>query len=177
MAPHPRRDDLGTALVVAGVALAAVATTMPVVEATGRNGVFSATTLSMLPVFTGAKLALLALLVASLFVRPLSKFRLLFGALAAIMIVVPAVSAFISSVYAWGEVRQQIVQATGARNPFVNPAEAAAAVCAAGLLVVGGLWRLQWRAAQAAAAEPALRAAPSNDAAPAAPAAREAVAA
>jgi hypothetical protein len=145
---HPlRRDDLGTALVIAGVALAAVATTLPVVEATGRNGVFSATTLSMLPVFTWAKLVALGLLTASLFVGALARFRLLFGAVAAVMIFVPAVSAFLSAIYAWGEVRQQIVQATGARNPFVNPAEAAAAICAAGLLVIGGLWRIERRAA------------------------------
>ncbi len=149
--PHPhRRDDLGTALVIAGVALAAVATTLPVVEATGSNGVFSATTLSMLPIFTWAKLVALGLLTASLFVGALARFRLLFGAVAAVMIFVPAVAAFLSSIYAWGEVRQQIVQATGARNPFVNPAEAAAAICAAALLVVGGLWRFERRAAPAA---------------------------
>lgn len=148
---HPsHRDDLGTALVIAGVALAAVATTLPVVEATGRNGVFSATTLSMLPVFTWAKLVALGLLTASLFVGKLARFRVLFGAVAAVMIFVPAVSAFLSSIYAWGEVRQQIVEATGARNPFVNPAEAAAAICAAALLVVGGLWRIERRAASAA---------------------------
>ncbi len=131
-----------------------MATTLPVVEATGGNGVFSATTLSMLPIFTWAKLVALGLLTASLLVGGLAKFRVLFGAVAAVMIFVPAVSAFLSPIHAWGAIRERIVEATGARNPFANPGEAAAAIGAAALLVIGGLWRIERRAAPATASEP-----------------------
>jgi len=142
MPPLPARDTLGTVFVVTGAALAAAATTLPVLEATGINGQFSVSTLELLPLFTMAKLAALALLVASLFVGALARFRVVFGAAAVIMVFVPAVSAFLSAVYAWGTVRAEIVQVTGVRNPFVHPAEAAAAICAAALLVTLGLWRL-----------------------------------
>lgn len=154
MSTAARRDDLGLALVIVGVALACVATVLPVVEAAGRNGVFTATTFEMLPVFTTAKLAVLGLFVASLFVGALGRFRMALAAAAVIMVFVPAVSAFISAVYAWGEVRQAIVQTTGARSPFVNPGVASAVVIAAGLLVTAGMWRIERRRA-APASEPA----------------------
>lgn len=61
------------------------------------------------------------------------------------MVFVPSVSSFISAVYAWGEVRADIVRLSGSRTPFVHPGLANALLVAAGLVVTWAVWRLEAR--------------------------------
>lgn len=139
------RDGVAIAALLGGVALAAAATLLPVVQFTGREGVIALTSWQILPWFTKLKVLALAMLLAAAFVPQLSRWRLPIAAFAVIMVFVPSVSSFISAVYAWGQVRAEIVQMSGSRTPFVHPGLANALLVAAGLVVTWAVWRLEAR--------------------------------
>ncbi|MFL1463510.1 hypothetical protein ACI6QG_14990 [Roseococcus sp. DSY-14] len=149
------RDDAAVATLIIGVTLAVVATLLPVLQVPGQSGVLRLTAWQVLPWFTKVKLLALGLLLAAAFLPQLAKWRLPMAAFAVIMVFVPSVSAFISAVYAWSEVRAEIVRQTGNRNPFVQPGMANFALVAAGLLVSWAVWRLEARKAPEGAAAPA----------------------
>ena len=141
------RDDAAVAALIIAVALAVVATLLPVVQVTGNSGVLRYTAWQILPWFTKLMVLALAMLLAAAFLPQLAKWRLPVAAFAVVMVFVPSVSAFISAVYAWSEVRAEIVRQTGNRNPFVHPGMANFALVAAGLMVSWAVWRLESRKA------------------------------
>lgn len=144
------RDGLAIAALVVGVGLAAAATLLPVIQFSGREGVMTLTSWQVLPWFTKLKVLALAMLLAAAFLPQLARWRLPIAAFAVIMVFVPSVSSFISAVYAWGQVRADIVQMSGNRAPFVHPGLANAVLVAAGLVVTWAVWRLEARREAAA---------------------------
>lgn len=143
------RDDAAVATLLIGVSLAAVATLLPVLQVSGNGGMLKLTAWQVLPWFTKLKVLALAMLLAAAFLPQLAKWRLPIAAFAVIMVFVPSVSAFVTAVYAWSEVRAEIVRQTGNRNPFVHPGMANFALVAAGLMVSWAVWRLEARKAPA----------------------------
>ncbi|MBY0338400.1 MAG: hypothetical protein K2X11_17430 [Acetobacteraceae bacterium] len=137
------RDDLGIALLSVGIVIAVVATLLPVVQFRGGSGMMSLTTWQILPWFTKLKLVALALLMAAAFLPQLEKWRLSIAAVAILMVFIPAVSSFISAVYAWGSVRADIVRLSGQRSPFVHPGIGNAVLVFGALLVGAGVWRIE----------------------------------
>lgn len=145
------RDGLAIAALVVGVGMAAVATLLPVIQVNGASGVVQMTTWQVLPWFTKLKILALAMLLAAAFLPQLHRWRLPLAAFAVIMVFVPSVSTFISAIYAWGEVRADLVRQAGTRNPFVHPGFGNVVLVAAGLLVTWSVWRLESRRGEAAA--------------------------
>lgn len=141
------RDDAAVATLLIGVSLAAVATLLPVLQVSGNAGMLKLTAWQVLPWFTKLKVLALAMLLAAAFLPNLAKWRLPVAAFAVVMVFVPSVSAFITAVYAWSEVRAEIVRQTGNRNPFVHPGMANFALVAAGMMVSWAVWRLESRKA------------------------------
>ena len=141
------RDDAAVATLIIGVTLAVVATLLPILQVTGNSGTLRFTAWQVMPWFTKAKVLALGLLLAAAFLPQLAKWRLPVAAFAVVMVFVPSVSAFISAVYAWSEVRAEIVRQTGNRDPFVHPGMANFALVAAGLMVSWAVWRLESRKA------------------------------
>lgn len=148
------RDNAAVAALIIGVGLAVVATLLPILQVNGSSGTLRFTAWQLLPWFTKAKVLALGLLLAAAFLPQLAKWRLPLAAFAVVMVFVPSVSAFLTAVYAWSEMRAEIVRQTGTRNPFVHPGMANLALVAAGLMVSWAVWRLESRKAPEGAPAP-----------------------
>jgi purine-cytosine permease-like protein len=68
---------------------------------------------------------------------------MLIAVIAVVMVFLPAISAFISALYAWGTVRADIVRLSGQRTPFVHPGIANLVLVAAALMVSYAVWRIE----------------------------------
>ena len=137
------RDTLATVLLIAGVALAVIAAMLPVIQVNGRSGQVAFSTWELLPWFTKLKFVALGLLLAAAFLPQLHRWRLVIAVVAVAMVFVPALSAFISAVYAWGTLRPELARLSGERQPFVHPGIANLLLIAAGLMVTYAVWRVE----------------------------------
>lgn len=138
-----QKDHLAIALLVMGVALAVLSTFLPVLQVEGRNGTLSMSTWQVLPWFTKLKFLALALLLAAAFMTRLHKWRMAIAVAAVFMVFIPALSSFISAIYAWGTLRAEIAQMTGQRSPFVHPGLANVVLVVAGVMVSYAVWRFE----------------------------------
>jgi hypothetical protein len=143
MPAHGEKDKLALVILLLGVGLAIAATFLPVIQVAGRNELLTMTTWDVLPWFAKLKFVALALLLAAAFLPQLHKWRLLVAVVAVVMVFLPAISAFISALYAWGTVRADIVRLSGERSPFVNPGLANLVLVAAALMVSYAVWRIE----------------------------------
>ena len=143
MSVQGQKDKLAIALLFTGVALAVLATFLPVIQVAGRTELLSLTTWDVLPWFAKVKFAALALLLAAAFLPQLHKWRMPIAVIAVVMVFVPAISSFISALYAWGSVRADLVQLSGQRTPFVNPGIANLVLVLAALMVSYAVFRIE----------------------------------
>lgn len=143
MLTNGRRDEAGIALLIIGAVLAVVASLLPAIQVTGRSGQVALSTWQAMPILTGVQMVALAALLASAFVAGLQKWRALLAVIAIAMVFVPALSAFTMGIYAWSELRAQLVQLSGERQPFVNPGLANAVLVAAACTIGYAAWRLE----------------------------------
>lgn len=143
MAISGEKDKLAIALLIVGVGLAVLATFLPVINVAGRTEMLSMTTWDVLPWFAKLKFVALGLLLVAAFLPQLRKWRMLIAVIAVLMVFLPAISAFISALYAWGSVRAEIVQLSGQRTPFVNPGIANLVLVGAALMVSYAVWRIE----------------------------------
>ncbi|WP_156910128.1 hypothetical protein [Rubritepida flocculans] len=155
MQAKEQRDGLGVGLLVLGVALAVGASLLPAIQVNGRGGVVGLTTWQALPVFTALEMAALAALLAAAVTPALRPWRQPIAAGAIIMLFVPALSTFLSALYAWGELRAEIARLSGERQPFVHPGPGNALLVAAACLLTYAAWRMERLAGPGAAATPA----------------------
>jgi len=143
MLANGQKDKLAIALLILGVGMAVVAAFLPVIQFNGSSGVLSMTSWEVLPWFTKVKFLALAMLLAAAFLPQLHKWRMLIAVVAVVMVFVPAISSFISALYAWGTLRADLVRLSGSRTPFVNPGIANAVLVVGALLVSYAVWRLE----------------------------------
>jgi hypothetical protein len=143
MLANGEKDKLAIVLLFLGVGLAVAATFLPVIQVAGRTELLSMTTWDVLPWFTKLKFVALTLLLAAAFLPQLQKWRMLIAVVAVIMVFLPAISSFISALYAWGTVRADIVRLSGQRTPFVNPGIANLVLVMAALVVSYAVWRIE----------------------------------
>lgn len=143
MQMNGQKDKLAIALLFLGVGLSVVAAFLPVIQFNSGSGVLTMTSWEVLPWFTKLKFLALAMLLAAAFLPQLHQWRMLIAVVAVVMVFVPAISSFISALYAWGTVRADIVRLSGTRNPFVNPGIANAVLVVGALLVSYAVWRLE----------------------------------
>jgi len=137
------KDKLAIGLLFLGVGLAILATFLPVIQVSGQTGALTMTTWEVLPWFAKVKFVALALLMAAAFVTSLQKWRMLIAVIAVIMVFLPALSSFLSALYAWGTLRADLVRLSGQRSPFVNPGIANLVLVAGAMLVSYAVWRLE----------------------------------
>ncbi|MCU0944272.1 MAG: hypothetical protein MUF65_02750 [Rubritepida sp.] len=137
------RDGLALALLLTGVALAVVGAILPVIQVNGRSGQVALSTWELLPWFTKLKFVALALLLAAAFLPRLARWRVPIAVLAVAMVFIPALSAFVSALYAWGTLRPELARLSGERQPFVHPGLANLVLIAAGLMVTAAVWRIE----------------------------------
>lgn len=143
MPVHAEKDKLAILLLFLGVGLAIAATFLPVIQVAGRTELLTMTTWDVLPWFTKLKFVALALLLGAALLPQLHKWRMLIAVVAVVMVFVPAISSFISALYAWGTVRADIVRLSGQRTPFVNPGIANLVLVTAALMVSYAVWRIE----------------------------------
>jgi hypothetical protein len=143
MTMQVEKDKLAIVLLFLGVGLAVTATFLPVIQVAGRTELLTMTTWEMLPWFSKLKFVALALLLAAAFLPQLQKWRMVIAAAAVIMVFLPAISAFLSALYAWGTVRADIVRLSGERSPFVNPGIANLVLVFAAVMVSYAVWRIE----------------------------------
>jgi hypothetical protein len=143
MSAQGEKDKLAIALLCFGVGLAILATFLPVIQVIGRSEWLTMTTWDVLPWFTKLKFVALALLLAAAFLPQLHKWRMLIAVVAVVMVFLPAISSFISALYAWGTVRADIARLSGQRSPFVHPGIANLVLVAAALMVSYAVWRIE----------------------------------
>ncbi|MEI6160865.1 MAG: hypothetical protein WCP77_13590 [Roseococcus sp.] len=143
MLANGEKDKIALVLLFLGVGLAVAATFLPVIQVAGRTELLTLTTWDVLPWFTKLKFVALALLLAAAFLPQLHKWRMLIAVVAVIMVFLPAISSFISALYAWGTVRADIVRLSGQRTPFVNPGIANLVLVVAALMVSYAVWRIE----------------------------------
>jgi hypothetical protein len=137
------RDVFATVMLLAGVALAIVAAMLPVIQVNGRSGQVALSTWELLPWFTKLKFAALGLLLAAAFLPALHRWRMVIAVVAVAMVFIPALSAFVSAIYAWGTLRPELARLTGERQPFVHPGVANLLLIVAGLAVTWAVWRIE----------------------------------
>lgn len=143
MPAQGEKDKVAILVLLLGVGLAIAATFLPVIQVAGRSELLTMTTWDVLPWFTKLKFVALALLLAAAFLPQLHKWRMLIAVIAVVMVFLPAISSFISALYAWGTVRADIVRLSGQRTPFVNPGMANLVLVAAALMVSYAVWRIE----------------------------------
>jgi len=143
MRASDQKDTLAIGLLIVGVGLSVLEAFLPVIQFNSSSGVLTMTSWQVLPWFTKLKFLALAMLLAAAFLPQLHKWRMLIAAAAVIMVFVPAISSFISALYAWGTVRADIVRLSGTRNPFVNPGIANAVLVVGALAISYAVWRLE----------------------------------
>ena len=143
MLANGEKDKIALVLLFLGAGLAVAATFLPVIQVAGRTELLTLTTWDVLPWFTKLKFVALALLLAAAFLPQLHKWRMLIAVVAVIMVFLPAISSFISALYAWGTVRADIVRLSGQRTPFVNPGIANLVLVVAALMVSYAVWRIE----------------------------------
>ncbi|WPB87220.1 hypothetical protein [Sediminicoccus rosea] len=143
MPAQGEKDKVAVVVLLLGVVLAVAATFLPVIQVAGRSELLTMTTWDVLPWFTKLKFVALALLLAAAFLPQLHKWRMLIAVIAVVMVFLPAISAFISALYAWGTVRADIVRLSGQRTPFVHPGIANLVLVAAALMVSYAVWRIE----------------------------------
>lgn len=143
MPAQGEKDKVAIVILLLGVVLAIAATFLPVIQVAGRSELLTMTTWDVLPWFTKLKFVALALLLAAAFLPQLHKWRMLIAVIAVVMVFLPAISAFISALYAWGTVRADIVRLSGQRAPFVHPGIANLVLVAAALMVSYAVWRIE----------------------------------
>jgi hypothetical protein len=143
MLKNGRRDEAGIALLIIGVVLAVVASLLPAIQVTGRSGQVALNSWQAMPILSAAQVMALAALLASAFLAGLQKWRALIAVVAIAMVFLPGLSAFTMGIYAWSELRAQLVQLSGERQPFVNPGLAHPVLVAAACLIGYAAWRLE----------------------------------
>jgi hypothetical protein len=143
MAAQGEKDKIAIVVLLLGVGLAIAATFLPVIQVAGRDALLTMTTWDVLPWFTKLKFVALTLLLAAAFLPQLHKWRMLIAVIAVVMVFLPAISSFISALYAWGTVRADIVRLSGQRTPFVNPGIANLILVVAALMVSYAVWRIE----------------------------------
>ena len=143
MPAQAEKDKIAIVVLLLGIGLAVAATFLPVIQVAGRDSLLTMTTWDVLPWFTKLKFVALTLLLAAAFLPQLHKWRMLIAAVAVVMVFLPAISSFISALYAWGTVRADIVRLSGQRTPFVNPGIANLVLVAAALMVSYAVWRIE----------------------------------
>lgn len=143
MPTQGEKDKIAIVVLLLGVGLAIAATFLPVIQVAGRDAALSMTTWDVLPWFTKLKFVALTLLLAAAFLPQLHKWRMLIAAVAVVMVFLPAISSFISALYAWGTVRADIVRLSGQRTPFVNPGIANLVLVVAAVMVSYAVWRIE----------------------------------
>lgn len=143
MAAQGEKDKIAIVILLLGVILAVGATFLPVIQVAGRDAPLTMTTWDVLPWFTKLKFVALTLLLAAAFLPQLHKWRMLIAVVAVVMVFLPAISSFISALYAWGTVRADIVRLSGQRSPFVNPGIANLVLVFAALMVSYAVWRIE----------------------------------
>lgn len=143
MLPTGEKDKLAIILLFSGVALAVVATFLPVIQVSGRTGMLTMSAWDVLPWFSKLKFVALGLLIAAAFLPQLHKWRMLIAVLAVVMVFLPAISSFLSALHAWGTVRADIVRLSGERSPFVNPGIANLVLVVAAVMVSYAVWRIE----------------------------------
>ncbi len=143
MSESVQKDKLAIALLIMGIGLAVLAAFLPVIQFNGVSGTLTMTSWELLPWFTKLKFLALAMLLAAAFLPQLHKWRMLIAVVAVVMVFVPAISSFISALYAWGTVRADIVRLSGTRTPFVHPGLANALLIVGALFVSYAVWRME----------------------------------
>jgi hypothetical protein len=137
------KDWLATGLLLTGVGLAILATFLPVIQVAGQSGDLTMTTWELLPWFAKLKFVALILLMAAAFLPGLHKWRLPVAAVAVIMVFLPAISAFLSSLHAWGTLRADLARLSGQRSLLINPGIANLVLVAAAMMVSYAVWRIE----------------------------------
>jgi len=137
------RDNPAILLLCSGVGLAVLATFLPVIQVSSRTGMLTMSTWDVLPWFSKLKFVALALLMGAAFLPQLQKWRLLIAVVAVVMVFLPAISSFISALYAWGTVRADIARLSGEHTPFVHPGIANLVLVGAALMVSYAVWRIE----------------------------------
>lgn len=143
MLTNGRRDEAGIALLIIGAVLAVIASLLPAIQITGRSGQVAMTSWQAMPVLTGVQFAALAALLAAGFAVGLRKWRAALAVVAIVLLFLPALSAFVMGIHAWSELRAQLVQLSGQRQPFVNPGLAHPVLIAAACVLGYAAWRLE----------------------------------
>jgi len=143
MLANALKDPVATSLLVFGVTLAALATFLPVITVEGRDGTLRMTTWELLPWFSKLKFVALFMLLVAAFLPQLARWRMVIAVAAVVMVFLPAISAFLSALYAWGTLRADIARLSGQPTPFVHPGLANAVLVAAAVAVSYGVWRLE----------------------------------
>ena len=138
-----QKDKLAMLLLFSGVGLAILAAFLPVIQVSGRSGTLVMSTWDVLPWFSKVKFIALGLLIAAAFLPQLQKWRLPIAVVAVVMVFLPAISSFISALYAWGTVRADLARLSGERSPFVHPGIANLVLVAAALMVSYAVWRIE----------------------------------
>lgn len=143
MPAQAEKDKIAIIVLVLGIGLAVVSTFLPVIQVAGRAELLTMTTWDVLPWFTKLKFVALALLLAAAFLPQLHERRMLIAVVAVVMVFLPAISSFISALYAWGTVRADLVRLSGQRTPFVNPGIANLVLVVAAIMVSYAVWRIE----------------------------------
>jgi hypothetical protein len=137
------QDKTAIRLLLLGVGLGVLATFLPVIQVSSRTGLLTMTAWDVMPWFTKLKFAALGMLLTAAFMPPLRRWRVVIAVVAVIMVFVPAISSFLSALYAWGTVRADIVRLSGERAPLVHPGIANVVLVAAAITVSYAVWRIE----------------------------------
>jgi hypothetical protein len=132
-----RPDTTELALLIGGIALAAVAYFMPAVVFTGSgNAVHDLSIVEKLPVMSLLALAALGAALVTRIVPALAHLAEHATVAAIILMLVPAVWGFVNAIDAWSALRASILQMAGTRTVRINPGEAHA-LLAIGAVMIG----------------------------------------
>ncbi len=143
-------DGLGTALLVAGAAVAAGAYFLPAVSFAGRDAVHGMSIFQKLPLMSLLAFAALGAAVAARLV-PALRHRAEEATIAAIVIALaPAIWGFVTALDAWSGVKATMLQITGTRTVKVDPALAYVPLLLGAVLMAASL-RLRRAAPETAA--------------------------
>lgn len=143
MAWEQSKDKTAVMLLFLGVGLAAIATFLPVIMVSGSNGQITMSTWEVLPWLSKLKFLTLALLIAAAFLPRLAEWRLVIAVGAVFMVFLPALSAFLTALNAWGSLRADLAQRAGQQTPFVHPGIAHLVLLVAAILVSYAIWRME----------------------------------
>ncbi|UPY34964.1 hypothetical protein [Sediminicoccus sp. KRV36] len=137
------RDRFAIGLLCMGLGLAVVATFLPLIRL-GEGTIWPVLPRwEMLPVFARLKFLALALMLAASLIPQLRKWRILAAALAVVLVFVPAISAFLGELYAWGMLHDDHLRFQIRPVLLVSPGMANLLLVVAALAVNAALWRIE----------------------------------